>query len=378
MTVTATNTPVPPIGQVIRRGTAYAHFAYDVGLSIQLDQVEALISENKQRETIRRTRRAPTYFEYQAPPLRLAQSCDRVPLGRFATAPTAEILVFDFGAVSVTFSVPLEGAFDDLRALADDLYDNTRLLESSQTLVEALARSIRPAIVKPGPSNRVEDYMIYQIESLEPAEPPAEFVGRNALAVAQILRAEQGPLSAQEIDDALSCRMSFSPSDVTIIDWNAAMLFDAEADDVRAVLEFSNVELLEMRFLDDQLDRALDRATEALGRMRGFVSTVLHGSAADLRRIAELQIDAALLYESVNNTLKLMGDPYLARVSRLASQRFHLNDWDASILRKLQTIESVYQKIADRESTRRMELLEWIIIALIAVSILLPLTGGNK
>lgn len=133
-----------------------------------------------------------------------------------------------------------------------------------------------------------------------------------------------------------------------------------------------------MRFLDDQLDRALDRATEALGRMRGFVSTVLHGSAADLRRIAELQIDAALLYESVNNTLKLMGDPYLARVSRLASQRFHLNDWDASILRKLQTIESVYQKIADRESTRRMELLEWIIIALIAVSILLPLTGGNK
>lgn len=378
MTIAAINTPAPPIDQVIRRGAAYAHFAYDVGLSIQLDQAEALISENKQRETIRRTRRAPTYFEYQAPPLRLAQSCERVPLGRFATAPTAEILVFDFGAVSVTFSVPLEGAFDDLRALADDLYDNTRLLESSQTLVEALARSIRPAIVKPGPSNRVEDYMIYQIESIEPAEPPAEFVGRNALAVAQILRAEQGPLSAQEIDDALSCRMSFSPSDVTIIDWNAAMLFDAEADDVRAVLEFSNVELLEMRFLDDQLDRALDRATEALGRLRGFVSTVLHGSAADLRRIAELQIDAALLYESVNNTLKLMGDPYLARVSRLASQRFHLNDWDASILRKLQTIESVYQKIADRESTRRMELLEWIIIALIAVSILLPLAGGKK
>jgi uncharacterized Rmd1/YagE family protein len=64
-------------------------------------------------------------------------------------------------------------------------------------------------------------------------------------------------------------------------------------------------------------------------------------------------------------------------VYRLASLRFHVSDWDASILRKLQTLESIYQKMTDRASTRRMELLEWIIILLIAVSIALPfwLTG---
>lgn len=71
----------------------------------------------------------------------------------------------------------------------------------------------------------------------------------------------------------------------------------------------------------------------------------------------------------VTNTLKLLGDQYLARVCRLVSQRFHLEAWGASILRNLQTLESIYGKMSDRAGTRRMEMLEWIIIILIAISI---------
>jgi hypothetical protein len=72
---------------------------------------------------------------------------------------------------------------------------------------------------------------------------------------------------------------------------------------------------------------------------------------------------------SSNGSQKLLGDQYLARVYRLASQRFHLEVWDASILRKLETLESIYDKMSARATTRRMEMLEWIIIVLIAVSI---------
>jgi hypothetical protein len=46
--------------------------------------------------------------------------------------------------------------------------------------------------------------------------------------------------------------VTFGLDDVAIIDWHAALLFDREADDVRAVLTFANVELLEMRYLDEQ------------------------------------------------------------------------------------------------------------------------------
>jgi hypothetical protein len=134
-----------------------------------------------------------------------------------------------------------------------------------------------------------------------------------------------------------------------------------------------------MRYLDQRLDSSLDQAYEALSR-RTTRWSILPGSArADLRRIGQLQVDAAILFEGVNNALKLLGDQYLARVYRLVSERFHLAEWDASILRKLETLESIYQKMSDFAATWRLELLEWIIIALIAaeiaLSVVVPLTG---
>jgi hypothetical protein len=96
----------------------------------------------------------------------------------------------------------------------------------------------------------------------------------------------------------------------------------------------------------------------------------------DLRRVGAMQVESAILFEGVNNALKLLGDQYLARVYRLVSGRFHLAEWDASILRKLETLESIYQKLADSSTSRRMEVLEWIIILLIALSIILPLVAS--
>ena len=73
----------------------------------------------------------------------------------------------------------------------------------------------------------------------------------------------------------------------------------------------------------------------------------------------------------MTNALKLVVDQFLSRVYALASRRFHLADWDTSIARKLQTIDGIYAKMADRAASRRMETLEWIIIILIALSTLL-------
>jgi uncharacterized Rmd1/YagE family protein len=60
----------------------------------------------------------------------------------------------------------------------------------------------------------------------------------------------------------------------------------------------------------------------------------------------------------------------------MVSARFHLEEWDASILRKLEALESLYQKVSDVAATWRLEMLEWIIIVLIAISIVLPFVPG--
>ena len=79
----------------------------------------------------------------------------------------------------------------------------------------------------------------------------------------------------------------------------------------------------------------------------------------------------------MNNAIKLVGDQYLARVYQLASERLHLPRWDAAVERKLATAESVYQKMTDAATTRRMEALEWIIIILILVSIVIAFVPGG-
>ena len=89
----------------------------------------------------------------------------------------------------------------------------------------------------------------------------------------------------------------------------------------------------------------------------------------DWKRLARLQVDAALLYESIQNALKLVGDQYLARLMSAAGRRFHLSRWESSILRKIEVLESIDAKVKDAQAHRRSEILDWIIIALIAFEV---------
>ncbi len=139
-------------------------------------------------------------------------------------------------------------------------------------------------------------------------------------------------------------------------------------EDERVVLEYAVVELLELRFLDARLDKGLDAAYDLLSRPRTWRDSISPRSD-ELQRVAQLQAESATLFEGVNNTLKLLGDQYLARLYGLVSTRFHLHEWDPAIERKLTSLESVYEKLADRAANRRFEALEWIIILLIAVEI---------
>jgi hypothetical protein len=286
------------------------------------------------------------------------------------------VTLYDFGAVSVSYSIPLTGPLSGLCALSEELYNNEQLLADSRHRVEQLLTVIHTALTKPQVADVVEDYVIFHIESLAAPCPPDTLRAAHAPTIARMLRAERQELSSQERQDALSRCLSFSPEDVTIIDWHAALVVDRDGADIYSVLEFANVELLEMRFLDQLLDAALERSYETVSTRLGRSLWIPGSYSAGLRDIAQFQMDSAILFEGVNNALKLLGDQFLARVYRVASERFHLAEWDVSILRKLHTLESIYEKMSDQAAGHRMEILEWIIILLIALSIALPFIPG--
>jgi hypothetical protein len=357
----------------IQTGTAYIIFAYDAARAINLTEAERRVHEITERPTIAHKRRTPSYFEYQPPPVRFSQESEAVVISKFATRSTVELTLYDFGAVAIVYALPIAGPFAELLPLSEELYDNDTLRADSRLRVEQLLRVIGNAATQRHDSPFVEDYLIFHVESFAEPFDLELFCAGHARTIAQILRAERQSLSAQEIEDAVAARLSYGQDDVAVVDWNAALLVDREGDDVRAVLEFANVELLEMRYVDQKLDRALDQAYETLSRRTWGLPRVFRSYSSDLRGLAELQVDTAALFEGVNNTLKLIGDQYLARFYRMVSRRFHLDDWDTSILRKLQTLESIYENISVQASNRRMEVLEWVIIFLIAFSIVLEL-----
>jgi hypothetical protein len=364
-------TPATP---VIQNGVCFVLFAYDAARSINLDQAERRIREATQRQTMPHKRRAPSYFEYQPPPLRVNQEPEPVKVAGLPARAGIDLMVYDFGAVAVIYAFPIAGPFPDLLQLSEDLYDNEALLADSRLRVDELLKVVGDAALQATVAPLVEDYVVFHVESFSERFDADTFCSMHRRQIAQILRAERQPLSGSEIDDAIAAPISYGTQDLTIVDWNAALIVDREGEDTRAVLEFANVELLEMRYLDQRLDRALDQAYDTLSRPSLKNLPRLFGSyGVALRRVAELQVDNAVLFEGVNNTLKLLGDQYLARVYRLVNRRFHLDEWDASILRKLQTLESIYEKISDQAANRRMEILEWVIILLIAASIVLEL-----
>jgi len=339
-------------------GTCRFMFAYDMGFQVDLERARQLLSDAAPYQIVRGRRPSPGWFGYQPVPLRLMVDVGAVGLGGYDTDATVEMIVYDFGAILITYSIPFEGDTGDLPGLALLLYDNAKLQEHSRRCVERVFESVREAVERPLLRDIVEDYCIFSIRSRGGDEPPAEFLERYRQALGRAIEAEGGELSSDQLARTTGGTMSYGPQDLAVIDWNASVLLDPEPNDIIAVLQHANVELLQLRILDEELDSILDHSDELLAR---FVNRRWYPHFKDealVSRFAMVQTDAAVLFEGVNNAIKLMGNQYLARVYRLE--------------RKLDAADGVYQRITDTAATRRLETLEVIIILLIAISIVLP------
>jgi hypothetical protein len=364
---------------VVRRGLVHVVSAFDVGLSIDLARSKQQLSELTEVGSIKHKGHAPTYFQFDPPPLRMTKGIAPLEIAGHKANAGVDLTVYDFGGLSVSHTIPFSGPFEELIRLSCALAGTDLFVRDSRQHVAELLVLIGSAVDRPAVATPSEDYLIFVLEDVAGAAGVEDFWTLHAPMTARLLRSERDPLSEQEIADAVSNRVSFGCEDAAVVDWSAALLVDREPDDVRSVLEFANLQLLEARFLDAALDRALDRSYEVVSRPQRFSAFGRSGwSRRELAEIGTYEVEGAILFERVGNAIKLVGDQYLARVYRAASQRFRLVEWNAGILRKLETIESLYRKVSDRASAARAEALEWIIIALIAIEILFSLVPGLR
>jgi hypothetical protein len=286
-------------------------------------------------------------------------------------------MVFDFGAVSIAYRWSLAApsnhlSLQDMPRLSQTIYG--RNLEAhARTQAQRVMEMIRTAIVRPELSALVEDYYLFVIEEFDRPMQAEDLLGQHRSTLAQVLRFETQPLSREQQEEALAQRIGYFENDLVLIDWNAAIIYDRDYWDVANVLELLNVELLEARYIDAELDRRIGEYQGVLRKpMQGFLP-FRTPYRRTIQELAELRIESLVLAKRVESALKLIGDLYLARVHNAATARFYLPDWEATTSRKLDIVANFYQLLTDRVRTAQSQTLELIIIVLILAEILMAM-----
>jgi hypothetical protein len=354
----------------VLEGQVIALFAFDLGYGISLERVASLLASTRV-QPISQKKRTPPYLQYARPPHRVRLD---PATGPFEAQGTVQLTLYDFGAVSISYSWPLGGPgaglpLEQTPRLTQDLY--SRDLEAdARNRIRLLLPKIEPAIDRSVMSDLVEDYYLFVFERLSEPLPAEDLLRDYRQVLAQLLRLEPLPLSTDQQLEAIDARMSYYPDDLVIVDWNAAVIYDRDYEDTANVLEFLNVELLETRYIDSILDQRIEEYGGLVHLKTEWPVPLRTPYTRTLKELAEMRTESLVLAERIENSLKLIGDPYLARIHSAAAERLHLREWGRIISDKLDIIGTFYQILSDRVSTAQSQALELMVIALIIVELL--------
>jgi len=355
----------------VERGVLSLYYCFDVGEEIELDKIEKIFGEAPIASRLVYKRLTPAYMQYRKAPLLVELGSLELQTGKSKLQAGCHAKLYDFGVITIIFRLPLQGSLQSLVSLSAELIGNERLYQVAVDQLERLRAEIKRAIVqapyeivKEAPAEPDwEDYAIFYVQSFDRPLMARDLLLSHADEIARILRSESEPLSNPELADAVRQTLSYYENELAIIDWNAAFLYDPrQSYDVPDVLEYAVTLLLELRTYDTLLDRVLDRAYDDLAKKRGTFS--LRPYASTLDYLSGVKLDVSEVIEKVANSLKLIGDPYLAKVYNAAATRFYLSTWRGSVREKLDTIQDLYVLLHDLTQTRRMLVLETLIVVL--------------
>ena len=89
----------------------------------------------------------------------------------------------------------------------------------------------------------------------------------------------------------------------------------------------------------------------------------------------QVVLEVTELAEKIDNSLKWVGDIYLARVYAAASEEFNLSRWQQQVERKLSLVNRVTELLTNQITTDRTLLLETSVVFLIILEVILAFVG---
>jgi hypothetical protein len=240
-------------------------------------------------------------------------------------------------------------------------------------VVKQLGTTLAAAFDDPHQWDKTESYHALLVQSLE-GNPLGEEV-LKAPELPKLLLGESlsTPLSAQEARDVLERNFSYTPHDLVVVDWNGAFIYEPSgSSDIPDLIEVANAQLLELRYYDDVLDKELGRLYDVVGAQR--TGTLFFSPfKKQLRALSLTLIEVTEFVERVENSLKIIGDVYLARIYEAALVQLRVGAWQDDVTRKQKLLFQTYELLKGENDTARALTLEATVVLLIVTEILLAL-----
>ena len=262
-------------------------------------------------------------------------------------------------------------------ALADVL--SLAVIQQRESVEKALKERFVPADHRQ--SGMFEEYVILLLKKAAPT--PDMFVDRHAVALARFIRSQRETFDQPEIAEILSSRLRYSKYDLTLVDWQAALIVAPQGDfqsDIE-LLKVGNYQLLRYRMLDAQVESNLQ-----------LIGDKFHSNPArplrigptrnQIRSIVQHRLELMLDFEHTDQNLLLIGDWYTSQLYHAISEEFYLNEWKKSVKTKLDNLQEIIGTIQENFTLSWQSLLETIqitgwLILLIGYFILFFIESGG-
>src|SRR5262245_49996229 len=284
----------------------HAFVAFDWGEEVDLERARRAVPAEV--HTLPRRLRTPPSIAYQSPPLRIALP----PLGLVVpvvgpvSAP-ADLMLFDFGAASLAMQINFRLTACDLTRLAGELANPAVFVQAARDALKPMFDKLRQVIINPVWMDLSEEYFVFQLFPEATAPAPPQLLAQFPGWLAGLVRLEAGPLSDSEIAEALRLRLSYSPHDLIVADWTAAVVVDTDCAEILETMAFANLQLLEFRHIDQRLDLRLKTAYGLIHQLARSRLPIWRTHGRRLRALGELKVEFNEMFERASDALTLVG-----------------------------------------------------------------------
>ncbi|NUM89148.1 MAG: hypothetical protein HUU37_08090 [Bdellovibrionales bacterium] len=354
----------------ITKGSVWIYRVFDIAEEINVAAVEGLLRNSLGPDKFHVRKFIDRGIVMKKAPMSFGLGDVHFPLKHRGVKADVLVKVREYGVLSFIYRIPIEPgtAWPELVNMAAELEELAEIDEIALRHCQDVKKAILPALKQPTDWRTFEDYTVYFVEELKGASTTKELLER-ADVPALVLAEPETVMAESTRQSVLENVYQYAENDCAVLEWNAALVWDSKGGrEVLDILEFAVTHLLEMRYYDDLLDRNLEGLYDKIERRKG---QRLRGDFDTIyRESSRRYIEFTEFIERVENSLKVVGDFYLATVYRAATREFRLSDWQQSITRKMNILAQVSSLLQGEVNIRRSHWLEIIIIALIAFEIL--------